>query len=55
VPDQLVDDVALVGPAARIKDRLGAWKAAHKQGHIGTMIVGVRTPEAMRLLAEELL
>ncbi|WP_119422122.1 LLM class F420-dependent oxidoreductase [Desertibaculum subflavum] len=55
VPDQLVDDVALVGPAARIKDRLGAWKAAHGQGHVGTMIVGVRTPAAARLLAEELL
>jgi F420-dependent oxidoreductase-like protein len=55
VPDQLVDDVALVGPAARIKDRLGAWKDAAKNGHVGTMIIGGRQVEAYRLLAEELL
>jgi F420-dependent oxidoreductase-like protein len=55
VPDQLVDDVALVGPPARIKDRLSAWKAAHQAGHVGTMILGARQPEALRLIAETIL
>ena len=55
VPDKLVDDLALVGPADRIKGRLGAWKQAAKAGHVGTMIVGGRSPQALRLLAEEML
>jgi len=55
VPDQLVDDVALVGPADRIKDRLGAWKDAGKNGTVGSMLIGGGSPEALRLLAEEML
>ncbi len=55
VPDQLVDEVALVGPADRIKDRLGVWKEAGKKGHVGSMLIGGGTPESMRLLAEEML
>jgi hypothetical protein len=26
VPDDFVDDVALVGPAARVRDRLQMWR-----------------------------
>jgi alkanesulfonate monooxygenase SsuD/methylene tetrahydromethanopterin reductase-like flavin-dependent oxidoreductase (luciferase family) len=55
VPDQLVDDVALVGPAARIRDRLQAWKEAGRRGHVGSLLVGGASIEALRLLAEELL
>jgi F420-dependent oxidoreductase-like protein len=55
VPDQLVDDVALCGPADRIKDRLGAWMAASKTHHVGTMILGSHQPEALRLVAETVL
>jgi len=55
VPDQLVDDVALVGPADRIKDRLGAWKDAAKAGQVGSMLIGGASVDALRLLAEEML
>ncbi|MDJ0787625.1 MAG: LLM class F420-dependent oxidoreductase [Myxococcota bacterium] len=55
VPDELVDAVHLVGPRDRIKDRLGAWRDANKKGWVHTMNVGTPQPEALELLAEELL
>jgi F420-dependent oxidoreductase-like protein len=55
VPDELVDDVHLVGPADRIRDRLAAWREAGKQGFVSTMMVGTSQPAALELLAEELL
>jgi alkanesulfonate monooxygenase SsuD/methylene tetrahydromethanopterin reductase-like flavin-dependent oxidoreductase (luciferase family) len=55
VPDALIDDVALVGPWERIKDRLQAWKEAGRKGHVGSMLVGGGQPELLRHLAEELL
>lgn len=54
VPDKLVDEVALVGPVDRIRDRIGAWKDASGKGHVGTMLVGGGI-EGIRLLAEEVL
>jgi F420-dependent oxidoreductase-like protein len=54
VPDKLVDEIALVGPADRIRDRLGAWKDASAKGHVGTLLVGGGI-EGIRLLAEEVL
>ena len=51
VPDKLVDEVALVGPKARIQDRLGAWKASG----VTDLLVGAGQPEALRALAEALL
>ena len=55
VPDELVDAVHLVGPADRIRDRLQAWKEAGKKGHVSTMMVQAGQPEALELLAEEML
>jgi F420-dependent oxidoreductase-like protein len=55
VPDQLVDDVALVGPADRIRDRLQAWKEAGKKRHVGSLLCGGGQPDALRVLAEEVL
>ncbi|HUZ73605.1 MAG TPA: LLM class flavin-dependent oxidoreductase, partial [Stellaceae bacterium] len=34
VPDALVDEIALAGPAERIRDRLQAWKDAGKRRHV---------------------
>ena len=48
VPDTLVDEVALVGSAERIRDRVVAWKSSP----VTTMILGTVQPEALRLLAE---
>ena len=55
VPDQLVDETALVGPPAHIREQLSLWKAAAKRKEVGTMIVSVNNPEEARFLAQELL
>jgi len=55
VPNELVDDVHLVGPKARIRERLSAWREAGKQRHVDTMLIGTGQREALELLAEELL
>jgi F420-dependent oxidoreductase-like protein len=55
VPDRLVDDCALVGCADRIRDRLQAWKEAGRKGHVGSLLAGGASTDALRLLAEELL
>jgi F420-dependent oxidoreductase-like protein len=48
VPDELIDEVALVGPRERIADRLDAWR----DSGITTMVVGAAQPEALRVMAE---
>jgi F420-dependent oxidoreductase-like protein len=48
VPDSLVDETALVGPRARIAERLEAWKASP----VRTLLVGVGNVETLRTLAE---
>ena len=48
VPDKLVDEIALLGPKERIRDRVKAWKA----GKVPTLLIGSGQPEALRVLAE---
>jgi alkanesulfonate monooxygenase SsuD/methylene tetrahydromethanopterin reductase-like flavin-dependent oxidoreductase (luciferase family) len=48
VPDELVDEISLIGPKERIADRLEAWK----ESGITTMIVGAQQPEALQVMAE---
>lgn len=48
VPDELVDEVALVGPKERIAERVDAWK----QSGITTLICAVQQPEALEVMAE---
>lgn len=55
VPNELLDDVALVGPKERIIERLGPWKEAGKRGEVGTMLLGVHDTEVLELFARELL
>ena len=55
VPDALVDGIALVGPAGRIADRLGAWKEAAARNHVSSLLASDATPEVVRLLAENVL
>ena len=55
VPDELVDSMNLIGPLDRIKDRLGAWRDAGKRGEVTTMMIAGGQPEALELVAEELL
>ena len=54
-PDALVDAVHLVGPKAKIRDRLQAWKEAGRKGWVNTMQIQTAQPEALELLAQELL
>jgi F420-dependent oxidoreductase-like protein len=50
VPDAFADEISLVGPPARIRDRLQAWKSTP----ITTLLAGTRDTAALRLLAEAL-
>ncbi len=55
VPDKLVDTVALVGPPARIRERLQVWKAAGERGSVGTLILMKTNSAGLRLVAEGVL
>jgi F420-dependent oxidoreductase-like protein len=48
VPDQLADEISLVGPAERIRDRLAAWQSSP----ITQLLAGTQDPHALRVLAE---
>jgi F420-dependent oxidoreductase-like protein len=56
VPDALVDDIALVGPAARIRDRLQLWKEAGRARHVDALLLSRNaTVDALRVIAEAVL
>jgi len=55
VPDALVDDLFLIGPRERIVDRLAAWKDAGAKRAVDTMMVATSQPEALELVAEQVL
>jgi F420-dependent oxidoreductase-like protein len=55
VPDKLIDECALVGPADRIRDRLQVWRQAAADNQVGSLLAGGASTDALRLLAEELL
>ena len=55
VPDELLDEVSLIGPRERIIERLGPWKEAGKRGEVGSMLLGVQDPVVLELLANEML
>ncbi len=48
VPDQLVDETALVGDKARIRDRLQVWQASP----VRTLLIRAEQREALQVLAE---
>lgn len=48
VPDQFADEVSLVGPIERIRDRLQAWKKTP----VTTLLVAAGDPAVMRTMAE---
>jgi len=55
VPDKLIDEISLVGPAERIKDRLAAWQQVAKDRAVGTMVLKGASIEVMRVIAEAVL
>ncbi len=52
VPDSLVDEMALVGPESRIRDRAEAWKEAAQKNHVTTMMCNLQQPELLPILAD---
>jgi F420-dependent oxidoreductase-like protein len=48
VPDALADEISLCGPAARIRDRLEAWR----ETPVTSLVVMTRDPAVLRLMAE---
>jgi F420-dependent oxidoreductase-like protein len=52
VPAALIDEISLVGPAARIKDRMQAWKDVAKSNKVRTMVLTGGSVDALRVAAE---
>ena len=52
VPDALIDEISLVGPADRVRDRLQAWRELAKKNWIGSLVLLGADIAAMRLIAE---
>ena len=48
IPFEMIDEVALLGPKERIRDRLEPWREAG----VTTMILGAQQPEALEVMAE---
>ncbi len=48
MPDAFVDEVALVGPVERIRDRLAAWR----ESGATTLLVSTRDVATLRGVAE---
>ena len=48
VPTELIEEVALIGPAAKIKDDLGAWTSSR----VTTILLGGTSVPMMRTMAE---
>ncbi len=55
VPNELVDAVHLCGPKEHIVERLQSWKKAGENGHVSSMLIGAGQPEALELIASEML
>ncbi|MCA1833389.1 MAG: LLM class F420-dependent oxidoreductase [Actinomycetota bacterium] len=48
VPDEFADEISLVGPPERIKERLEAWRASP----VTSLLLGTRDRNALKLLAD---
>jgi F420-dependent oxidoreductase-like protein len=55
VPDALIDEISLIGPPARIRDRLQAWQDIAKQNWVGSLVLVGADAAAMRVVAEAVL
>ena len=55
VPDALIDEISLIGPPARIRDRLQAWQDIAKQNMVGSLVLVGADIAAMRVVAEAVL
>jgi alkanesulfonate monooxygenase SsuD/methylene tetrahydromethanopterin reductase-like flavin-dependent oxidoreductase (luciferase family) len=49
VPGEFADEISLVGPPARIRERIEAWR---RKTPVTTLLIGSRDPEVLQLLAD---
>jgi len=55
VPDALIDEISLVGPPDRIKDRLQVWQDLAASNRVGSLVLAGADAAAMRVVAEAVL
>ena len=55
VPDELIDEISLIGPPERIKDRLQVWQELARDNWVGSLILVGADAAAMRVVAEAVL
>jgi F420-dependent oxidoreductase-like protein len=55
VPDSLIDEISLVGPPARIRERLQAWQDIAAKNWVGSLVLVGADAAAMRVVAEAVL
>ena len=52
VPDKLIDEISLVGPPDRVRDRLKAWQDIAKKNWVGSLVLSGVDIAGLRLIAE---
>jgi len=55
VPDALIDEISLIGPPARVRDRLQAWQEIARKNWVGSLMLAGADVAAMRVVAEAVL
>lgn len=55
VPDEFIDEISLVGPPDRIKDRLQAWQDIARDNKVGSLVLTGGDAAALRVIAEAVL
>ena len=55
VPDALIDETSLVGPAERVRERLQVWRALADEHRIGSLVLAGADIAALRVIAEAVL
>ncbi len=55
VPDALIDEISLIGPPDRIRDRLQAWQDIAKKHWVGSLVLAGADIAALRVIAEAVL
>ena len=55
VPGDLIDRTNLIGSAERIRERLQPWREAQARGSLDMMLLTTEQPDALELMAQEML
>jgi len=55
VPDQFIDEISLIGPPERIRDRLQAWPTLARQNRVGSLLLVGADTAVLWVIAEAML